>query len=122
MKREIKFRAWYPQSKAMTFSEKGSWGKWGDCEMNDSEQGLCSIMQFTGLTDKNGKEIYEGDILEMWQPVGLVNEVIWHAGALGYVSASNTFHAFANHNDVSKPQIRDAEVIGNIYENPALLK
>jgi hypothetical protein len=68
------------------------------------------FMQFTGLLDKNGKDIYEGDILLKYQPqTGLrmgISVVEWHNHSSRFAGISYTF---------------DMEVIGNIYENKELL-
>ena len=71
-----------------------------------------TIEQFTGLHDKNGKEIYEGDIPDDYGPVFFSNEY------LGY---------FAKANEIEreyKPiyDIPIIEIIGNIHENPELLE
>ena len=68
MSREIKFRAWDDKRSFMfpvwdvRWNEKGKLWKLNEGEDFDETVGL---MQFTGLLDKNGKEIYEGDILEI---------------------------------------------------------
>ena len=66
MNREIKFRMWSNHFKAMNYNP-ALWGysRGGIDELNTSlnrmqENEKNSLMQFTGLTDKNGKEIYEG--------------------------------------------------------------
>jgi uncharacterized phage protein (TIGR01671 family) len=113
MKKEIKFRAWDGFQKKM-FDIKSL--KLPHRE--DLSPEVC-LMQFTGLHDKNGKEIYEGDIIEYTifdyegndtQKVGQVNigegDFSWWCGD-NYLAV------------VSKDDER--EVIGNIYENPELL-
>ena len=68
----------------------------------------CDVLQFTGLKDKNGKEIYEGDILsdEGWN-----NVVIKWEDAQSF-SLSEEYGQYAY----------DFTIIGNIYENPNLLQ
>lgn len=66
--------------------------------------------QFTGLKDKKGKEIYEGDILANKSEVILGNEF----GHLTIKRLNTIFH------EIRKPE--ELEVIGNIYENKELIK
>jgi uncharacterized phage protein (TIGR01671 family) len=124
MSREIKFRAWdkdneemffvpqliYIPGKGMQVLETGSETKRDDC----------LLMQFTGLKDKNGKEIYEGDIiregiLEDGRP--LVSWVKFEEGA--FTTDDGEFLSEAIYGLEEKT---NTEVIGNIYENPQLLK
>lgn len=69
------------------------------------------VMQFTGLLDKNGKEIYEGDLLSYMgnEP----QEVIFHKGTFCHKVSDGLYHIFGE---------SDWEIIGNIYENKELLK
>lgn len=82
-----------------------------------------TIGQFTGLTDKNGKEIFEGDILHSMyedkaEPSGvghIYNEVAFRDGAFGWIGEiTNDFFPFDG------SEIKE-EVIGNIHDNPELL-
>ena len=79
-----------------------------------------NLMQFTGLTDKNGKEIYEGDIVK--QITGdAEDETYISEGIIEYLGCGfslkikdKTYVSIRNFGD-------NLEVIGNIYENPDLL-
>lgn len=86
-----------------------------------------TIGQFTGLSDKNGKEIYEGDIL-VWGENGCKScplVVMFKHGAFGYKYIGDWFHSFAgNTNFTFNPLNTDVrfEIIGNIHDNPELMK
>jgi len=100
MKRVIKFRAYTEISNEVL-------GMKYDVPHNYND----TVMQFTGLLDRNGKEIYEGDILK--------NEVKnckveWSEMNLAWVGVG--LMAFGMNGD------GEYEIIGNIYENPELLK
>ena len=77
------------------------------------------LMQYTGLHDKNGKEIYEGDI---------VKENDTYTAKIEFISGCFVYNFVDTPEDWSNEYIpvyggsRDTEVIGNIYENPELLK
>lgn len=82
-----------------------------------------TIGQFTGLYDKDGKEIYEGDILSR-KDGGALLKVEFRHGAFGYEYCGE-FHSWAgNHNFTFNPFDTDVDfaIIGNIHDNPELLK
>ena len=79
----------------------------------------CKIMQYTGLKDKNGKEIYEGDILLYLTKTKTV--VSYKNGA--FVRNYRNSNMYLLYDTLAVDGcLEDYEVIGNIYENPELLE
>lgn len=129
--REIKFRAWDKVNKIMQYSGI----IWGDydfpalSELNygDNIYNLSNLMQYTGLKDKNGKEIYEGDIIpivieDLGRSIKTVNGVVKFKQGQWNIEY---FHPFQKEmyicNLYRLLERREKEVLGNIYENPELL-
>lgn len=115
--REIKFRCWW-DNRMHVVEEINFKRKRVDLLGADTisiEE--CILMQYTGLKDKNGKEIYEGDIVKC-RPDTL-REVKWveYDGYIrcGYTPLCDNFYDCGLYFD-------DFEVVGNIYENKELLK
>ena len=73
-----------------------------------------TVGQYTGLTDKNGVKIFEGDILSASKRNGVV---VWHDDCGGYCVK----HGFNGRSIILVMNDFDVEVIGNIYDNPELL-
>lgn len=111
--REIKFRQWISRYERMHYDigivKEGHWA--GPPNVTFSENPL---MQFTGLKDKNGKEIYEGDILQdnimYMQPQKW--EVVYHGHGF-MVRGGKPYGLYIDKLDYP----HNFEVIGNIYEN-----
>lgn len=136
MNREIKFRAWDEELEEMLYTESEEWFDDGVYfRFNKHEDELRhDLMQYTGLKDKNGKEIYEGDILRCKclkkckldscaeKVIQYKNSLIewWESGCnLGYRlrdSKGKTMMIKPTHLNTM-----EVEVIGNIYENPEIL-
>jgi hypothetical protein len=85
---------------------------------NDWNYEDCPLMQFTGLKDRTGKEIYEGDIVTADRIFG---EESLRKERTQRQAVSQNECGFAPFNSFTS-SFEKAEVIGNIYENPELLK
>ena len=114
---EIKFRAWVDEKmqKTLTIREIGLLGY----KISDN----AILMQYTGLKDKNGVEIYEGDIIKIEKCfTNGVDKLSDHIGEIKYLNCR--FMATDEYLNSLCPYTykNQIEVIGNIYENPELLR
>lgn len=129
--RELKFRIWDKQQKKfhtdadwgislqgsfiIGFASHDSWNHDKGYKINLANQDKLVVQQYTGLKDKNGKEIYEGDIVsgefydtEYHHSETIKAEVIFNNGAFNI--AIREWH---------KPSLK---IVGNIFENPELIR
>lgn len=74
-----------------------------------------TVGQFTGLTDKNGEKIFEGDIVDILTENEEIGVVKWDDG--GFIVSADGFCVDFQHNINGT----DVEIIGNIHDNPELL-
>jgi uncharacterized phage protein (TIGR01671 family) len=120
--REIKFRSWDCYENQMHNGvESGIYEDPDEIIPFDKvlELACYEVMQYTGLKDKNGKEIYEGDVL------GYVTDTKW---IVGFKNGAFTL-SYQNSNinilydcDIADGKVTHMKVLGNIYENPELLE
>lgn len=117
--RKIKFRCWDIVNKKMR-SDKDLWDiTYNEIFIHTPDQRALNIMQYTGLKDINGTEIYEGDIIKIQSMVHdnypvYVGKVVFENGAYMCNSKWNT-HWIGD-------MFLSKEILGNIYENPELLE
>ncbi len=129
--REIKFRIWNKEKEIMenglgvfvAFSGivfRNTRKDAGEEDNLISDKNIIPL-QYTGLKDKNGKEIYEGDILE---ETGCVYSINWDENEyLGeQVIQDGYFIKKEDRLFITLTDLQDCEVIGNIYENPELVE
>lgn len=137
--RDIKFRFWVKKAKEMCGWELMK----KECDrLSALETGDFIPMQFTGLKDKNGKEIFEGDVVRFtwWWFDGqeresdLTGTIVYSDDLMSFQMKGvknkewETFTGYENDQNYLTPfsELRfsedDFEVVGNIYENPELIK
>lgn len=145
--RQIKFRAWDKEANIMVYSDhrtrklydvyygfemngEGELECWWEGEFTESyvlDRGILdNLMQYTGLKDKNGTEIYEGDIVNFQRTfkcpmdgktmrnINVNKEITFDSGKFGYLLNKGI--------TAIDSKVLNMEVIGNIYENPELLE
>ena len=112
-----KFRAWDKETKSMNGMAEIYRNRNQEIELHPRDKNII-LMQSTGLKDKNGKEIFEGDIVKMakdFYSEPTYYEVVRHyGGAYRLESKQHGCELWLRHTD--------CEVVGNVYENRELLE
>ena len=120
MSREIKFRAWDKRHNSMEYINDLYWFE--ENGIHDFNDDNYIFMQNTGLKDKNGREIYDSDIVKVtWGSGKIVCYEVKYCESLGYHYLRDT----KNKEDDDIICIYDysqMDVIGNVFDNPELLK
>ncbi len=140
--REIKFRGYSPKEGRWSYGDLLT--MYADIEgkfISDRQDGIIyrvradTVGQYTGLKDKNGKEIYEGDVVKIYSPLLVMTLKKWDLEAVDVVVFKRGVFCFRNHrcpiggedtpiysNLLAYRAPKYVEIIGNIYENPELLE
>ena len=136
--REIKFRAFVKESPDKQLYKDNTMYEWDDVaddcnwfiKCNDLQVGSFELMQYTGLKDKNGVEIYEGDIVEDYlRKPAIVMFGDYMADGKDYY-ASSAYGFYAQHlfegkvlsEEDTETLSTNHTVLGNIYQNKDLIK
>jgi len=129
--RKINFRAWHREKQMMCdVIAVGVMDGWVDImpapdsswttDLDDVE-----LMQFTGLLDKNGVEIYESDVIEIiweWDGKRTIHEVYWGGEYPAFDLRPTTGDESNNLHSLMVCRENEIAVIGNIHQNPDLLE
>lgn len=135
--REIKFRSWIAKHKLMVYSDHSDICRTGPNEfeispfvveipVNDPSIGTEELewQQYIGLKDKNGKDIYEGDLISTYKKTKKIFWEVkfgtWIVGKDDYETDEHEVYGWYMEKIGEQTSIY-GEVVGNIYENPELL-
>lgn len=135
--KENKFRAWNIEKKIMCYDNEDNCDEYWDGVFS-SEVGLINrylnlpnniktyvYMQYIGKTDKNKKEIYEGDIVKEFADCNELGESLYYFYQIRWNEEYCAFEGYDIYGEetflLSDLHFEDIEVIGNIYDNPELL-
>ena len=123
--KELKFRAWIKNyncyADVLGFEQDRLFVQFQSGERSQHRLYVpiedCILEQYTGLTDKNGKEIYEGDVVNIQ---GIKYYVDFEHGGFWFNNDNRKWKA--NRPFTHFQEINDTEVVGNVHENPDLLE
>ena len=123
--KEIKFRAWDKKEKKMHYGNMEMFDdmigfRFGHFGVDTNKEDI-ELMQYTGLKDNKGKEIYEGDILQVLDVYGIYKGYIdrWEDRWVLTYKISETIQL---QKQSLATTAKNRQIIGNIYENPELFE
>lgn len=116
--REIKFRC-YDSAKKIMYHHKDL----SVLAKNIKDDNIFSYMQYTGLKDKNGMDIYENDVIEFSTTEGnTVRHKVWWSTTLACFMIGPITYSKVYDSGFIQPSTLVCTVIGNIHQHPELLK
>ncbi len=131
--KDIKFRAWHHKENKMYFRGYQKWLHVLLCDDDHGDNdgkgrpikrafyGDCTLLESTGLIDKNHREVYEGDIVSLCYKDRRLTDVV---GPVPDMFGSRKLHPLAalltKHGIPGSPEGLEVEILGNEYENPGL--
>lgn len=125
--RDIRFRAWDGKRMLNRTLFDRNWYTWDDKCVKVAmphDVNTLEIMQFTGLKDSKGNDIYESDILKT--DSNITGSIEFHNGAFCWTDGACYWWLHSGHKNMSDDDkvivVDDLEVIGNIYSNPELVE
>lgn len=120
--RDIKFRAWFRKNNGFMMYSGFSVNPNGIIFNIHNEKQDAVLMQYTGLEDKNGVRIYEGDLIKAIKYENIlqdeISQVVFRSGAFQLQTIEFEYNAMLS---LCNIKMRNIEVVGNIYENKELL-
>lgn len=117
-----KYRAWDRETKSMNGMAEIYRNRKQEIELHPRDENII-LMQSTGLRDKNGKEIFEGDILSVETDEENVKvEVSWDSKHALFVFESKKYNEKEPLAELFEDNSYPFKIVGNIWENPELLE
>lgn len=128
MSREHKFRAWIKSDNRMEYGVSVNPFHVGDCDRLYWKHEEVDLMEYTGVKDKNKKDVYEGDIIEFDNDIKDIlgakdGQVYYRAGSFFVSDGNSEFHnkSYPLCPLVDFNCVLRGKIVGNVFENPELL-